>query len=164
MLLRNDEQKRNYDFGRFQQFWVGHKKRAIPYGWLEFLSGYLKSFFGLLDNCLKRIHVFDCHFAQHLTVELDALLVQTMNQLRILNAAMRASSRNSYDPESSEVSFLGSSVSEGILPRFHDLLVSSLKYVFLTPEITFGLANDLLVALVAHKATFNSCHLFVSLF
>ena len=88
MLLRNDEEKRNYDFGRFLQFWVGHKKRAIPYGWLEFLSRDLKSFSGLFDNCLKGVHVFDCHLAQHLTVELDALLIQTMNQLRILNAAV----------------------------------------------------------------------------
>jgi hypothetical protein len=81
-----------------------------------------------------------------------------VDQLAVLDAAVRARSGDSYDPEASEISLLGSSVAEGVLPRLHDLLVSTSEYVFLSSEVTLGLANDLLVTFVAHKATFNSCH------
>jgi hypothetical protein len=81
-----------------------------------------------------------------------------VDQLAVLNSAVRASSGDTNDPKASEIALLGSSVSERVLPRLHDLLVSTSENVLLTPEVTLGLANDLLVAFVAHKATFNSCH------
>lgn len=121
-------------------------------------EGFSEAFAGLLDDGLEGAHIGDCELGEHLSVELDALGVESVDQLAVLDVAVRASSGDSDDPEAPEIALFGSSVSEGVLPRLHDLLVSTSENVLLSPEVTLGLANDLLVALVAHEATLNSCH------
>lgn len=120
----------------------------------------LQAFLSLLDNRFECVDVGNCEFAEHFSVDLNALRIQSVDQLAVLDAAFATCSRNTSDPKASKVSLLSASVTEGILPRFHDLFVSSLKDVLLTSEIALGFSDDLLVALVAHKATFNSCHVF----
>ena len=115
--------------------------------------------FCLRNDCGKCRLIVDRQLAEHLAVHLDTARRKRMDQLRVLDVMLAAGRSDAGYPESSEFALLGSAISEGILPRFHDLLVSSLEYVFLTPEITLGLANDLLVALPRARSTLYSWHL-----
>jgi hypothetical protein len=99
---------------------------------------------------------------EHLSVYLDALAVKTVDEFAIANTTLLATSVDSGDPKLTEIALLLASVTKGVLPRLHDLLMSTLKYVLLSSKIAGSGFYRFLVALVAHKATFNSCHCFSS--
>ena len=119
---------------------------------------------GLLDDNLECVHVRNRELAEHLSVDLNPTLRETVNQLGVLDIALGTRTADSGDPESSEISLLTSSVTEGVLPRLHDLFVGSTKDVFLTSPIAGCLRDYLFVALVAHKAAFYTCHSSIHLF
>ncbi len=106
--------------------------------------------FSLSDDGFECVHVVNCEFAEHLTIHLDALLRQKVNQLTVLHVGFRASSGNTRDPKLSELSLACPSVTEGILPRLHHLFVGSAVDVFLTSPIPRGPLDDFLMSLVAH--------------
>jgi len=106
--------------------------------------------FGLRDNRLECRHIGNCQFAQHFSIDLNSLRIQTEDQLRVLNIASSAGGGDTGNPEPAEISLLCSAVAEGVLPRLHYLLVSSAKDVLLTAPIAGRLIDNFLVALVAH--------------
>lgn len=106
--------------------------------------------FCLRNDCGKCRLIVDRQLAEHLAVHLDTARRKRMDQLRVLDVMLAAGRSDAGNPESSEFALLGSAISEGILPRFHHLLVRALEYVFLTAPISGGLINDLLMSLVAH--------------
>lgn len=108
---------------------------------------------------LESFHIMDRHFTQHLSVDLDALNCQSVNQIAVLHAAFFASGGDSNYPQFSEISLSGSSVPKGILPGLHYLLMRASEYVLLTTPVAGRFLNGLLVALVAHQTAFYSCHL-----
>ena len=112
----------------------------------------------VLDERREGGWIGDGEFAEHLSVDLDALLVDLVHEIAVANAVLAAGGADSDDPELSEITLLLSAVAEGVLPRLHHLFVSALEDVLFPAKIAGRLRDDLLVALVAHKATFNSSH------
>jgi len=117
----------------------------------------------LCDDGFERIHVCDCKLTEHLSVDLNATDGESVDELAVLDVAVGASSGDSDDPESSEISLTSATVAEGVLPRFHHLFVSALEYVLLTAPIAGCCFDDLLVPFVAHKAAFYTCHILMFL-
>ena len=94
--------------------------------------------------------IMDSELAEHLSVHLDAAGSQGVDQLGVFDIVLAASRRDAGNPKSAELALLRSAISEGVLPRFHHLLVSALEDVFLTAPITGGPVDDLLMSFVAH--------------
>jgi len=102
------------------------------------------------DEGAERVHIGNGQFAQHLTVDLHSLGGQAMNELAVLAVALSTCAGDSDNPESAEIALLRTAVSEGILPRFHHLLVRAAEYVLFASPVTGRHFDDLFVALMAH--------------
>lgn len=90
------------------------------------------------------------HLAKHFAIHLNSLLGQPMHKHAVLDVVFFACRGNSCNPKASKVTLLGSTVTEGILPRLHHLLVGAAKDVLFSAPVTGSLLNNFLVALVAH--------------
>src|SRR3989339_162225 len=65
--------------------------------------------------------------AQDLTIELDMLLLECLHEARVLNTAFCSRRTQARNPESTKRSFLETTISVGILPRFDDGLLRLLE-------------------------------------
>lgn len=112
----------------------------------------------MCDDGFEGLHVVDREFAEHFAIDLNAFSGEAVDELVVFDAAFSACCRESYDPQSSEISLSCSSISEGVLPRFHPLLVGVFEDVLFAPPISGCPVGQLFVSFVAHQATLNSCH------
>lgn len=102
------------------------------------------------NECAERLRVGYGEFAEHLPVDLDALLIDSAHEVAVPDAIVAAGRADSDNPELSEITLLLAAIAEGILPRLHHLLMSTLEDILLPTEIAGCLTDNFLVALVAH--------------
>lgn len=126
-----------------------------------FLATY--SGFGRFNKTCECFLVGDCHVSQNLAVEVDAFLLQTVNEERIAQAILAGACIDAGDPEASEITFALSSVSKGIAPCPHDCLVGGDEKSRFRAAKSFCVLEDFFVPLLQHISTFYSGHFYLLL-
>lgn len=68
-------------------------------------------------DCRKSICIVNSQFGKHFSVDLDTVLLESENQLTVLDVVLATASSDASDPKLSEISLLVASVSKCVLPR-----------------------------------------------
>lgn len=134
------------------------KQQMILYQKICVLSRELKSFLCGFDEICESLFICDSELGKHLSVEIDAGLLETVDELAVINAVLFAGCRDSGDPESTEVSLFHLSAGESVVTALHHLLFRHFKMsVFIAP-ITLRELQDLLSSFSRCESRFDSCH------
>ena len=98
----------------------------------------LKSSLSLLNDSSETSRVADSYLGKHLSVQVDACLVNAVHEAGVVDAVHLACSGDSCDPESSEISLLLLSADVSILTALHNSLLSHLKMLALRTEVALS--------------------------
>src|SRR5436189_2099372 len=101
---------------------------------------------GLLGKSAERLRIVHGDVREHLAIDLDAGLVQAVDELRVAHALAPRRGVDPDDPKAPEIALFVAPVAVGVPPRAHDLLVCEPVARVLAAEIAPGLLQDLLLA------------------
>src|SRR5690606_16929880 len=133
--------------------------KLVRRGVLEVLKGGLR----LGDQCAECLRLVDREVGKNLTVDLDASLVQAVNEAAVGQAVLTDSSIDALDPQSAEIALAILPVAICVLKRLLNRLLGDADGVLATAVETLGLGKNLLVLSVGGYAPFDACHLMISL-
>ena len=102
-----------------------------------FVKLLLKSRFRFFYQGSESCRIVNRNFREHFPIQLHAGFFQAVHKGRIVYAVDAASSRNSGDPQASEISFSLLPAYISIVAGFHDSLFGHLKVSALRSKITF---------------------------
>src|SRR5690606_7498803 len=111
-------------------------------------------------ECLRLV---DREIRQHLAVDLDAGLVEAVDEAAIGQAVLADSGVDALDPERAEIALAILAVAIGILQRLLDSLLGDADGVLAAAVETLGLGENLLVLGVGGNASLYACHVMISL-
>lgn len=98
----------------------------------------LKSSLSLFSKSCKTCCVVDSDLGEHLSVESDASLLETVHKCRIVHTIHLAGSGNSCDPELSEITLLESSADISVVAGLHYGFLSHLEMLALCAPVTLS--------------------------
>lgn len=114
--------------------------------WYVSLKLTLQTLFYRIDDCFERLWVVHGEVGENLAVETDVLLRELAHELRVRDAVLTRGRVDSLDPEGTESTLLGLTVTVSVSETF---LVSVLRYcpdILSGEEITAGSLKNLLAA------------------
>src|SRR5690606_17604732 len=128
-------------------------------------TGYLRRerALGLLGQRGKPGCIVHGDVRQHLAVERDAGLHQSVHEAAVAHAVHPGSRVDAGDPQRTEVALLVLAVDVGVLLRLDDRLLGDAEYLATRVVVTLRLGEDLLVTTECLHATHYSCHFSVLL-
>src|SRR5690606_27491339 len=132
--------------------------KSVRRGVLEILKRSLR----LRHQSGESLRLMDGHVGQHLAVDLDAGLVQAVDEAAVGQAVLTHRSVDALDPQGAEVALAGLAVAIGVLQRLLDRLLGDADGVLATAVKALGGFQDLLVLGVAGSASFHA-HVMISL-
>jgi hypothetical protein len=100
---------------------------------------------------------------QHLAINLDRSLLQTVHEHAVWQAMLTCSRIDTRDPQCAELALPLAAVTIGILPRLHHRFFGDAIDAVAAAAVTLGLVQNFLVARARRYTTFNSCHFNYSL-
>jgi hypothetical protein len=109
-------------------------------------------------NSSKSFRLTNSQISQHLAIEVNLSLFQTMDQPAVGCAVHASGSIDPGNPQLTKVSFAIPAIAISIPLAFQVLLVRTAVQLALGPVVTFIELQDLLVPLVAMRPTFYTCH------
>lgn len=118
----------------------------------------LKCSLCLLNQCAECSIVVDCQFGQHLAVDFDASLLQTVHETAVIDVTSLASCRDTGNPQTAEVALLVLTADVSILEGLHNRLIGSSKVGGLSAKVALCTLQNLLSSLARHHRALNSCH------
>lgn len=71
--------------------------------------------------------VVDRELGEHLTIDFNSFLCESIDKVIVFRVALLASSGDTYNPLSAKISLLSSAVTESVLTALHHLLVGSFE-------------------------------------
>src|SRR5215208_7909678 len=95
---------------------------------------------------------------EHLAVDLDAGLVEAVDELRVAHALAPRRRVDADDPKAPEVALSVAPIAVGVLTGPHDLLVGEPVARVLAPPVALGLLEDLLLAPLAGDGVGRAGH------
>src|SRR5690349_6369969 len=114
--------------------------------------------FHLLDDRSKSSLVEHSHVSQHLAVEFDRSLLQTVDEHAVRHVVLTHRRVDTRDPQCAEHTLLVAAIAVGVLACAHDRLLGDAIDVIATAAVTLGQTNDLLVTGPCGNPTFYSRH------
>ncbi len=111
-------------------------------------------------ECLRLV---DRHVGQDLAVDLDAGLVQAVDETAIGQAVLADGGVDALDPERAEIALAALAVAVGILHRLVDGLLGDADGILAAAVKTLGGLQNFLVLGVGGNASFYTCHVIISL-
>src|SRR6185312_645694 len=118
---------------------------------------------GLRHEGRKSLRLVDGHVGQHLAVDLDAGLVEAVDEAAIAQAVLAGGGVDALDPERAERALADLAVAIGVLQRLLDRLLGDANGVLAAAVKALGGLQDLLVLGVAGRASFYA-HVMISLY
>src|SRR5579884_118513 len=112
----------------------------------------------LRDELRKRLGIADSHLRQHLAIQGYAGFGQSLDEAAVLHALGAAGRADTYDPQAAKLALFVAAVPVSIVTGLHPLLVGRFVQVTLGTPVTLRLLQDLQVALMRHRATFDARH------
>src|SRR5215207_143435 len=101
-----------------------HERRPREFGFRDRLSG--RGLPGFLGKPSERLGVADGDVREHLAVELDACLLETMHELAVAHALLTGGGVDAHDPEPAEVTLLVAAVAIRVGVRLEQGLLGPL--------------------------------------
>src|SRR5260363_11155 len=111
-----------------------------------------------LDQAVKGVNVGDGKLSEHLAVDLDASVLQTVDETVVGHALGTGSSIDALDPQRAEVALLSTTVTERISGRMEGLLLGLAVQARALTTVTGGLIEDLTTLLLGIHRTLHACH------
>ena len=104
----------------------------------------------------------DGEIGENLAVDLDAGLVEAVDETAIGQAVLADGGIDALDPQRTEIALAGLPVARRILHRFLDGLLGDADGVLATAIKALGGLHNLLVLGVGGNAAFHTCHVMIS--
>ena len=101
----------------------------------------------------------DGQLGKQLAVQVDAGLLQTVHELRIVGAVELAGCGNTGNPQAAEISLFLLAADIGIVAGLHDGLFGHLKALALRAEIAFRHLQGLFSYFAGHHSSFYTSHI-----
>ena len=127
-----------------------------------FAVSILKCSFCLFDKRCERFLVAYGELGEHLAVEVDAGLLETVHESRIVDAVDFRLCGDPRDPESTEISLFELASHECVVAALHDGFFGHLEMLRFGAPVTFGSFKDFISSLARHHRAFYSCHFTLS--
>ena len=118
----------------------------------------LQGSLSLLAQSSESSLVGDSDLGEHLTVEVDACLLQTVHEGGVVHTVSLAAGGDTGDPQTTEVALLHATAGECVVAALHDGFLSHLKVLGLAAPVTLSSLQDLISSLARHHCALNSCH------
>src|SRR5690625_1325656 len=106
----------------------------------------------------KRLDVVHGQVGQHTTINLDAGLVQAVDQAAVAQVELARGRVDAHDPQAAELALLLLAADVGVLVGLDDRLLGDAINLAAGVVITLRAADDFLVTTACVNATFDSCH------
>ena len=95
---------------------------------------------------------------EHLPVEVDAGLLETVDERGVVHAVLLAGGGDTGDPDSAEVTFLLLSADVGIVAGLHDRFLRGAEQLGLATVVALRQLQGFISSLASHHSAFNTCH------
>ena len=136
-----------------------HKKAPALRGLLAFSKNELfQSSLRDLDQRGKSLGVVDGHVGEHLTVELDASLVEAIHKHGVGHTVDTSSSVDAGNPETTNLALLVATIAVLVLQRVTDLLLRLLIMARLSSVVALRTSEDNATLLLSGNRTLNTWH------
>ena len=113
---------------------------------------------GDLGQLGKSSGVVDSQLSQHLAVDLDTGNLQTVHEGGIVHAVHLAGSRDTGDPQGTEVTLLQLAADISVGQGLHDSLVGNTEVLGLGTPVALGHLQNFISSLARHHRALNSSH------
>ena len=133
-------------------------RRTIPDGVFR-VSAFLRH----LNQFGKCLLVIDCKFSQHLAVDINVFLLQPIDEYRITHAIHAARCIDTYDPQTTEITFALFASDISVAQRTANLLAGRAVLLGTASKVTFRQLKHLAAFLVGIYSPFDTCHILTSL-
>ncbi len=114
--------------------------------WYVSLKPTSQTLFYRIDDCFERLRVVHGEVGENLAVEADVLLRELAHELRVGYPVLTRGGVDSLDPECTEITLLGLTVTIGVSETFLVSVLSNSPDILSGEEITAGSLKNLLAA------------------
>jgi hypothetical protein len=121
-------------------------------------SSLFKGSFCLLGESGESGRIADSDLRQHLAVQGDIRLLQTVHKGGIVHAVQLSSGIDTSDPQAAEIALALAAANISILTGLHNRLFSGLKQLGLGTEVTLSQLQNFLSSFARHHCAFNTSH------
>ncbi len=117
-----------------------------------------KGLFHFLDKFSEDFWVLDSHLREDFTIKSDTFFFLHVDESSVGKSMKTKSVVEADDPEATEVTLLGTTVTVSVFTSLNDSFLSCTEQVFASPTETFSLLEKIFMALLGLNASFDSGH------
>ncbi|EJX04957.1 hypothetical protein EVA_06934 [gut metagenome] len=121
-----------------------------------------QSLLGSLNQSCKASLIMDSHLAQHLAVQLDTSLLQTIHKARVVHTQRANCIVDAGDPQIAILALLQLTANESVVAALHDLLFCHLEMARFAAIVALSQLQGLLSAFASHHRAFDTSHFYIS--